>query len=180
MAPRTRYTGMMGWLGLVPGLAACAGEEALAPARRLAVDPGGTILGDLPTSHLVSVMGFSWRPTDGGVGVQVGLNEGMLMAAGTGEVDLQLVVQLTARNLAGQTRAISPKGDPVALLKVVYGTDAWRVVAVVVPWNGLDDQGVAMTGATELTYRVVLRHVLPTGDVFEQAVSTGMTTLVIE
>jgi len=44
----------------------------------------------------------------------------------------------------------------------------------------LDDQGVAMTGATELTYRVVLRHVLPTGDVFEQAVSTGMTTLVIE
>ena len=160
------------------GVAACANQELIAPTTP-AAGPRLQIMGDLPTSHLVEAGGFTYLP---GVGVEVtvALNQGLLNAAQDGQADFQIVTRLFASNAGGQARAISPKSDPLVLLKTFLTDGEFSYAKVVVPWDGLDVDGNVMTGQTDLEYQIEIVNFRPNpnGDgIVIDGAAAGLTTL---
>ena len=150
-------------LAVVLLLSGCAFDELTRPAPGL--EPRLAIMGDLPTSHLVEVSALRHLPGEG-FELDVYIEQGLLTAAATGEPDFRLTTRLAAQNLAGQTRAISPKTDPLVLLKAIGSEGDRALVRLFVPWDGLDGQGVPLTGETNVEFRVELQNFRPnpTGD----------------
>jgi hypothetical protein len=162
----------------LPGVAACAGDRG--PTAPPSLDDLSLQIADEPVSHLVIVNALSYA-AGSGVTARLGVNEGLLTAARTGGQDFRVRLQLTASNDLGQTRGISPKADPLALLKTVADFGSFELADVLVPWDGLDGNGQPMTGEVTIEYRITLEfRPNPTGDgIVVGGALTGSTRLVV-
>jgi hypothetical protein len=166
-------------LAVVLLLSGCAFDELTAPAPR-ALDPLLAPIQGLPTSQLVQVSALQHVPGEG-FELDVLVQRGLLTASTSGEADFRLTTRLFAQGLAGQTRAFSPKVDPLVLLKAIGTVGSLEVVRISVPWDGLDGAGAALTGETNVEFRVELGNYRPnpTGDGIVMGAAAGATLVVI-
>ena len=104
------------------------------------------------TSALLAVDTIFYNSDDGGLYVQYQLSRG-LYEARKSEVGFIVETVLFVSNNLGQTRTISPKADPLTLIKtLVAPAGATVVFQTFKAWNRRDQFGNPMTGAATVAY----------------------------
>jgi hypothetical protein len=119
------------------------------------VDGSTALVGETPANNLVNVTGIEYVMGQG-FEVSMTLNQGLWTAAQTGEAPFGLDLDLTVTNDAGQMAIIDPQPMLVSDIKLDLAPEPGDPVAfgLMVPWNGQDTNGTAMTGAARVRYCV--------------------------
>lgn len=171
----TRY--LLGGLSMLTlAMGACDSEPALAPevpGPPLFV-PGGTA-----APGLLVVDAADYRQAAGGLAIGLGVNEGLFTATGNGFAVFAVEVTLKLSNGSGQTASAGPTLEVLIDKLAEPRPDPFVTVEVLVPWNGTDDTGAAMTGTIVIEYTARIVQILPNGAVGSFGGDTSGTLLVV-
>ena len=108
-------------------------------------------------SHLVIVAGLGVAAE--GVSVALNVNRGILAASRSGQADFSLVIRIvevqTATQFAG---GITPKVEPLTAVKTTGALHPqFEAFTTVVPWDGLDDDGIPISGQATVKFEIEVR-----------------------